>query len=300
MILIAILCLCFLIELKTELICLDEIVVTRVSSAGIMPVYRSDAWFSNPIIGERPLESVIVDSLWLSYGAEHGIKMVSDGASDEYAERYFDMIQEQKGVSKKKIETMVREYGFSLDDIKKFLNNQYLIQQTIETFFAASGKLNISHEEIVDYYELLPPCESEVYTLQCGAFKSVYHKEWDEKDILNHQKDIVWDKPYDIEKDKLSHNFVDIDERQCDSFVYYDYDFQLKEYFVYRYIGKKEARRLSLNDSYEDIMKKIQLMKYEDSYRTMTLKLLADERVIYSDLNVKADVLDFVNNKKMK
>ena len=134
---------------ETELILLDSVAVLCVGSSGISPVYYSDNWFSNPFSGVKTLSSVIIDAIWLSYGSEHGIKMNSDGASSEYAEQYFDMIQDKKGISKKKIASMVEEYGSNLEDIRKFLNNQYLIQQTIETFFAASGKLNVCHEDIL-------------------------------------------------------------------------------------------------------------------------------------------------------
>lgn len=288
----------FFCILRCELFLLDSIAVLRIGSSGLTPIYSSDCWFSNPLMGVRSLLDCIIDSIWLSYGAEHGIKMMNDGASNEYAEQYFDMISDQKKISKKQISEMVAEFGFTLDDIRKFLNNQYLINQTIETFFMASGKLNITHDEILDYYNLGTFLLDDIYTIKSGILSSD-NKEMTSMEIENFKDDILWDQPFTINKKDLSYDLARIDDYNIGDIVYYEYDKKNKEYVVYKYEDKVCGKIMSIEDCYEDIMRKIQAIKYTEGYKEMTIYLTCLDSVIYDDPRLKSDIINLLEERKI-
>lgn len=222
-----------------ELILLDSIAALRIGSSGLSPTYYSDAWFLSPFGLVKNLEEIIIQNIWIAYGNEHGIKMTSDGAANEYAEQYFDMLQEQRGVSRKKIEDMAKEFGYTIEDVKKELNNQYLVQQTVETFFAASGKLNIRNDEIIEFYNNFPRFEEASFIIESGVLSIENSLKIDMKDegII---KDIIWsNKPYLVFKNDLNEDFSHINDCNIGDIIYYEYLKKEKEFLCYRLLEKK-------------------------------------------------------------
>ena len=112
----------------SEMILLDGIAALRIGSSGLTPTYYSDTWFFTVFGKARTLVDIIIENIWISYGNEHGIKVVSNESSHEYAEQYLDMLQTQKNISRKDIEKMAEEYGYNINGIKKELNRQYIMQ----------------------------------------------------------------------------------------------------------------------------------------------------------------------------
>lgn len=277
-----------------ELVLLDSIAALRVGSSGLSPTYYSDAWFLSPFGLVKSLEEVIIQNIWITYGNEHGIKMTSDGAANEYSEQYFDMLQEQKGISRKKIEEMTKEFGYSIEDVKKELNNQYLVQQTVETFFAASGKLNISNDEVLEFYNNYPRYEEAAFIIESGvlAINNSFKIDINNKEIF---QDIVWsNEPYQVYQKDLNDNFSHIDDCSVGDIIYYEYLNNKKEFLCYRLLEKKESRRLNFNELYEEITHQIQSMKYEDGYRKMTEEFLLSSKIIYEDNKVQNRCINYL------
>jgi hypothetical protein len=277
-----------------ELIMLDSIAVLRTGSSGLSPTYYSDAWFLSPFGLVKSLEEIIIQNIWIAYGNEHGIKMTSDGAANEYAEQYFDMLQEQRGVSRKQVEDMAKEFGYSIEDVKKELNNKYLIEQTIETFFAASGKLNISNEEILDFYNNFPRYEDPSFKIETGilSIDSSVKIDMGDPDVL---KQIVWsDKPYVVLKKDLNDDFAHIDDCEIGDVIYYEYFKNKKNFLCYRLLEKKQLRLLDFNELYEEITKQLQLMKYEEGYKKMTEDFLASSQIIYQDVKLQMQCINYL------
>jgi len=277
-----------------ELIMLDSIAVLRTGSSGLSPTYYSDAWFLSPFGLVKSLEEIIIQNIWIAYGNEHGIKMTSDGAANEYAEQYFDMLQEQRGVSRKQVGDMAKEFGYSIEDVKKELNNKYLIEQTIETFFAASGKLNISNEEILDFYNNFPRYEDPSFKIETGilSIDSSVKIDMGDPDVL---KQIVWsDKPYVVLKKDLNDDFAHIDDCEIGDVIYYEYFKNKKNFLCYRLLEKKQLRLLDFNELYEEITKQLQLMKYEEGYKKMTEDFLASSQIIYQDVKLQMQCINYL------
>jgi hypothetical protein len=228
----------------------------------------------------------------MAYGNEHGIKMTSDGAANEYAEQYFDMLQEQRGVSRKQIESMAKEFGYTIEDVKKELNNKYLVEQTVETFFAASGKLNISNDEIAEFYSSFPRYEEPSFIIETGSLTvdGSLKIDMENPDIINK---IEWsNKPYEVLKKDLNDDFLHIDDCKIGDIVYYEYFKNKKSFLCYRLVEKKKLRQLSFNELYEEITKQLQAIKYEEGYKILTTEFLSSSKIIYQDPKLKKQCID--------
>jgi hypothetical protein len=277
---------------EDELILLDSIAVLRIGSSGLAPTYYSDAWFLSPFGLTKNLEEIVIQNIWMAYGNEHGIKMTSDGAANEYAEQYFDMLQEQRGVSRKQIESMAKEFGYTIEDVKKELNNKYLVEQTVETFFAASGKLNISNDEIAEFYSSFPRYEEPSFIIETGSLTvdGSLKIDMENPDIINK---IEWsNKPYEVLKKDLNDDFLHIDDCKIGDIVYYEYFKNKKSFLCYRLVEKKKLRQLSFNELYEEITKQLQAIKYEEGYKILTTEFLSSSKIIYQDPKLKKQCID--------
>ncbi len=275
-----------------ELILLDSIASMRIGASGLMPTFYSDSWFVSPFGLVKSLEEIIIHNLWLAYASEHGMKISSDGASNEYAEGYFDMLQEKRGVTRKNIEDMAKEYGYTITDVRKELNNQYLVQQTIDTFFAASGSLNVSNNEIVEYYNNFPMYEDESFVIESGMLPINYSVKIDmsDKEII---KKVIWsNKPYFVYKKDLNDNFENIDSFFVGDIIYYEYLQDKKEFLCYRLLEKKELRKFDLDDVYEEIINKLQALKHQNCYKKMTEQFLLSSNMIYGDGSLRQKCIE--------
>lgn len=273
---------------------LDGIAVLRAGESGLSAVYFSDSWYLTPFGTKKSLSEEIIKNIWLSYGAENGIKMVFSGASNEYAEQYLDVLQEQKNVSRLKIEKMVGDLGYTMDDIKKELNNQFLINQTIETTFAARGSLNVKNSEILAYYEQNSQEQEANFKIQVGVLRS---NKFIENIDDNIKKKIDWKfDPYVVLEKDIPFEFGNLIEYDCEEIFYTEFDRKKQEMIFYKLIEKNEKKKTSLDESYEEILHKIKNEKYETNYRLMTKKFLESDAMIYYDMQIKNTCLDFLSN----
>ncbi len=186
----------------------DEIVCMRIGESGISTVFLSDTWFISPIGNSVELAEKIIKSAWLSYGADHGIKIINDGSSKEYAEEYFDKLNEERGISRDKLIEMCKKSGFTIDDVKRELNEQYLFQQCIETAIAAEGLIYVSPEEIQKFHE-----ENKIeipgkYKIKRGIYEGRSEELFE--NLKN--KKIEWDDEYEVSEKNLSEKFSNIAE----------------------------------------------------------------------------------------
>ena len=81
---------------------LDGIACSIIFEGGVHNVLYSDCWLSNCLGVEQTLEELIVRSLWIYHGKDHGLKISNDGTNNEYAEQYLDMLQQKKNNTTKR------------------------------------------------------------------------------------------------------------------------------------------------------------------------------------------------------
>lgn len=272
-------------EEESELIFLDGIAVIHVGESGITPIYYSDGWFLSPFGSKKTLEESIIRSIWTKYGYEHGIKVTSAEIL-EAAEKQLEFLQEQKNISRAKIEKMAEELGYTLDDVKRELGSQMLMQKTLEMSFAANGYLNVSNEEIVDQYTIKPPRQEASFALLLGV----------ERD--DRKEKIIWEEsPLIINKADLSEKFRKIEEYSIGEIVYAEHDEKKKATIHYKLIDKKEEKIFTFEESYEEIYKKLQNQKFSKSYQDMTSSFLNSSLTLYYDTESKQKCFQFLANE---
>lgn len=279
---------------EDELHLLDGIVALLTGETGITPVFYSDAWHVSPLGGEKRIEQEIINSLWKKYGYEHGV-VNSPAELNQITDQYLDDLQKQKNVSRNKIEKMALDLGYTIDDIKKELSDQFIIQNTLERSFVANGYLNVSNSEIIDYFERYPQIEPTIFVILIGTKEYNENKETIEN-TLAHDADIDWEKePVMISEKDISEKFGNMNEYIDGQIFYTENNNEKKQTIYYRLIEKIPTKKISLEESYEGIVKKIQNDKYAESYKRMTLSFLDSSSIIYYDTKIKCNLLSFMN-----
>lgn len=279
-------------SIPIDLILLDEVVAMRISESGINPVFLSDAWFLNPFLGLKSIEQCVIEAALLSYANDHSIKKISDGAYKEYSEDYFDSLLTQKKISKDKIREILEEYNSNIEEMKKLLNNQFIIQQSIEMFFATSGSMHISDEEIMQYYHCMDKEENNIYKIQIGEIfleKDNYNLD----DIYLLSDKINWGEANEIKKCDLRKSLYGCLNAKDNEIFYYDYDSKSKAYNIYKLISHTNTK-ITLSDVYDEISRKIQMAKYEENYKKMIQNLMESDNIIYFDLKIKESIEKYI------
>lgn len=275
---------------------LDSIACSIIFEGGVHHVLYSDCWLSNCLGVEQTLEELIVRSLWIYHGKDHGLKISNDGTSNEYAEQYLDMLQQKKNITRDQIKEMCLKSGYSLSDIKKELNDQYMMQQAIEMTLAAHGYFSITSQEIETFYQNNPIVIGKKYVLCRGKSKKTIG------DITNQRyekKDIEWEEPYEVNKNDLSEKFSAIDEYTTGDIVYCTLDSKNQGVtYVYKLINVIPEKKVSLDESYEEIQSMLQSKKYNEGFKKITLELLNSDTILFSDITLKERCIKYVETKK--
>jgi len=274
-----------------NLIFLDEIVCSKINENGVNVVFLSDSWLQNPLGAPISLEERIIRLLWISAGQEFGIKNISDGSSNEYAEEYFYKLQNEKNISRDQIKEICKRSGFSIDDVKKELNEQNLLHQCIETIINSRGFLHVNSEEIENYYLNNKEYSEESYLIQRGIYKG---KIIDFGKIEKQKNKINWQNPYFVKKNELSDDFKNkiemVNENDIITIIQSD-----ENVHIYKLIKHKLPELISIEERYENIFRFLQNEKYKNAYLIITKELIEDESINWKNIKYKNDCLNYLN-----
>lgn len=272
----------FSTEVVEERILLDGVAVLAVGESGVLPVYYSDGWHLTAFGSKKSLEDAVIKALWTQYGQEHGVKITGDEILDA-AEKQLEFLQDQKGISRLKIEKMAEDIGYTLTDIKKELGSQMLLQKTMEMSFSANGYLNVSHDELLDYYNQFPFVESGFFTIRLGLQKN-------KKGAV-----ITWEHtPLTLKKNEISDKFSAIETSKIGEIIYQEFDEKKDATIYYKLIDKKEDRVIPFEEAYEDIYKILQNKKYSESYKRMSISFLDSSLTHFFDTKIRAQCMEFL------
>jgi hypothetical protein len=269
----------------------DEIVCKRIGESGTSVVFASDAWLPNPLGALPSLEEKIVKMLWLAHGSDMGIKISSNESSHEYAEEHFDRLQQERGITRDDLVAACKKAGFTLDDVKRELNDQYLLQTCIETTIVASESIQPTEKEIEDYYNSNPEIIPERYVIQKGVYKGnasvIYNKNYVDSDVC-------WEEPYEVDPDSLSEKFSHISKvNNGDVVTVIEKE---GEVHVYKLVSYAASHKLSLENVYEKIKMILQQKKYMEAYKRLTIEFLNSDNVIFTNQEYKDRCIGFVKN----
>lgn len=269
-------------EVIEERILLDGVAVLAVGESGVLPVYYSDGWHLTAFGSKKSLEDAVIKALWTQYGQEHGVKITGNEILDA-AEKQLEFLQDQKGISRLKIEKMAEDIGYTLTDVKKELGSQMLLQKTMEMSFSAHGYLNVSRDELLDYYNQFPFVESGFFTIRLGLKKN------------KEGAAIVWEHtPLTLKKNEISDKFSAIETSRIGEIIYQEFDEKKDATIYYELIDKKEDRVISFEEAYEDIYKILQNKKYSESYKRMSISFLDSSLTHFFDTKIRAQCMEFL------
>jgi len=99
---------------------------------------------------------------------------------------------------------------------------------------------------------------------------------------------------YQVKKKDLKKSLYDCQCAADNEIFYVEYDTKKCNYDVYKLVRKIPAKKILLADVYDEISRKIQMIKYEENYKNLVYSLIRDDNMIYINLNVKNKVDEYV------
>lgn len=263
---------------------IDKIDVSILNQSNPSIIFYSDYWFPVPTGILVSPEELIIKQLWLKKADDHNIKIGMPGTED-YAEKYFDLLQEEKNVSREQINAMCREIGYTINDIKRELNEQSVIQQIIELTLTANGSLHVSLNDMIYYCKENPKIEEPIFTIQ--------------KKILSpNQSEYTFYEPLILKKSELSSSFSNIEKFDIGDSIFETA--QEDQKVIYTLLSKIPEKIFStesrLDEDYEEIFQKIQAHKYKIGYKEAALELLNSSDILFSDNTMKEKIKNYIEN----
>ena len=183
---------------------------------------------------------------------------------------------------------MCKKSGFTIDDVKRELNEQYLFQQCIETAIAAEGLIYVSPEEIQKFHE-----ENKIeipgkYKIKRG----IYEGRSEELFENSKNKKIEWDDEYEVSEKNLSEKFSNIAEVKDGEII--NLFNENNNVVIYKRISYEGKKNVEFNERYEQIQRILQQKKYLEAYRKKTLELIESESMFFSNNKYKELCLNFI------
>lgn len=273
----------------TNSILLDEIVCRIISDDGIIPVYLSDIWLPSALGVQTTLEERIIRMVWIARGADRGVKLQSDGSAQEYAEEYLDLLQKNRGVTRDELQKMCMSAGFTMRDIKRELNQQFLLQQSVETLLMASGSINVSAEEVKAFYDQNP-----TYLPVSYSYVEALCSQGEEEGVHLNTVNGGWGDKKTLSEELLPEHLKSLVYILVGDYIHYISDIDNACHVVHL-IGKTTEKLIPLSERYEEIMRNLQKEKYIAQYKVFAINFLLDkEKVFFSDESYRDKCVEFV------
>lgn len=270
-----------------NLILIDEIVCSKISEADVSVVFLSDSWLKNPIGTRTTIEEKIINMLWLCHGKEHGIKMLSDGSYHEFAEEHFQKLQDERGLTRDQIIDICKKSGFSIEDLKKELNEKNLVNQIIQTTISIRSLFNVTPQEIDDFFFQNPEYIETEYCIQKGSYKGLVSDFSKKQNLL-----IDWQKPYYIKKSNLSKSFSMIDKIENNEIITIIQNNDEVE--IYKLLSVIPKKLIPIEERFETISFILQNKKFKEAYKKITKELIEDDSVNFKNKYYKDLCLNYI------
>lgn len=261
--------LCIFVSLYAEKVLVNEVLVVIYHSEGTAAIVASDM---RPGLDGRmlTLREVILNKLMEFDALYHKIMV-----TPEQAEQYIENIQKQNHLSRKAVEDLFREAGYTYLEAREYLRTRQMIEQVVEFRVKSDKRMIVSREEVEARYKENPPRFEPVYTL---AISFIPQEKLGKKGIddyiktLDLEKDILFDEPFELKESDIAPDRISITTKSVGYIVFTE---PVEGGFeITRLIGKKEAGTVPFDDCYNELvttMRKERLKAVFDSYYKLLL-----------------------------
>ena len=248
---------------------INEILVIIYHEMGTVAVLASDV---RPGLDGRmqTLREVILSKLMQFDAMYHKIVV-----TPEQAEQYIENIQKQNRLSKKAVEDLFREAGYSYNEAREYLRSRQMIEQVVEFRVKSDKRMIVSRMDAEERYKKNPPTTETLYAL---AIAFIPQEQLGKKTLEEYlknadaEKNLMFDEPFELKESEIAPDRQIILTKQAGDIVFTE---PVEGGFeVTRLLKKISAGAVPFDDCYHEIatkMRQERLKEVFDEYYNLLL-----------------------------
>jgi hypothetical protein len=248
---------------------INEVLVIIYHEMGTVAVLASD--IRPGLDGRmRTLREVILNKLMQFDALYHKIVV-----TPEQADQYIENIQKENRLSKKAVEDLFREAGYTYQEAREYLRSRQMIEQVVEFRVKSDKRMIVSRAEAEARYKENPPATEPLYTL---AIAFVSQEQLGKKRLeeylasINLEKDLIFDEPLELKESEIAADRQIITTKEPGEIVFIE---PVEGGFeITRLVKKVPAGTIPFDDCYHEIaiqMRKERLKEVFDGYYKLLL-----------------------------
>ncbi len=269
---------CFIaFSLPARMQLVNEIVVIIYHEMGTVAILASDI---RPALDGhmQTLREVILNKLMQLDALYHKIIV-----TQQEAEKYIENIQKQNRLSRKAVEDLFREAGYTYAEALEYLRARQMIEQVVEFRVKSDKRMIVSRAQAEERYKENPPQVEATYTIatafisqeQLGNKKlSEYLK------TINLDKDVQFDEPFELKESEIA------DDRKALT-THKERDIVFTEaidggFEITRLIKKTPAQVMPFDDCYMEIVTKMRQERLKEVFEAYYSLLLSQATIRFT------------------
>ncbi len=253
----------FTVSLYASMELVDEIKVVIYHEMGTVAVLASDI---RPALDGHmlTLREVVLNKLMELDALYHKIIVTS-----EQAEQYIESIQKSNRLSRKAVEDLFTQAGYTYAEALEFLRSKQMIEQVIEFRVKSDKRMIVSRAQAEERYRENPPIVEPLYLLDIAFIPTAQLKD---KSLdayiatINLDTDLVFDEPFELKESEIVEDRKIITTKKAGGIVFtepVDGGFE-----VTRLIRKTEQSVVPFDDCFMDIATQIRQEKLKEVFES--------------------------------
>jgi len=226
----------------------------------------------------RPLDDVVFERRVFLDALKHKIAI-----DDEVIDRYLAVVQRQNNLTAEAMRQVFANAGYTYEEGRQQFKILQVVSQMVD--YKIRSNLIVPRKDVEAYHHAHPEVEEASYDLQ-------YIEEPFEADLEKQkrrlakiakegafERSFVWPEPFAVKDSQIAESKKFIKKMKVGD--YYG-PLKLEESFgIYHLVGKKDARELTLEERYQDIVETLRQPRYEELLEEYRDNLAKSTSVLY-------------------
>lgn len=280
------------LDISNESTALKEDVVDEVRAViyhndGAEIVLTSDI---RPSLDGTPrfLRDIILESLQVIKARSYNITI-----SEEDIERFLVDVQKTNQMSRKGLEQLMGQYGWSFDEGKEHLQRRKLIEQLMELMVGPDPRLKISPGDVQVYDEEHPAYAPATYTLSQAVLSDIQDLDSMSKEEL---EALDWEEPFEVAEDELAEDKQFIVDESEGAII--DQEVVSEGLEITRLLKKVPRHRLTVEERYDAIASHLYMTRFTQVVAEYHKKLLDEAAIRFTYDEDRLEVMKEVESYK--
>ncbi len=255
----------------------NEIVAIIYHEMGTVAVLASDI---RPALDGhvQTLREVVLNKLMQLDALYHKINVTR-----EEAEKYIENIQKQNRLSRKAVEELFTQAGYTYAEALEYLRGRQMIEQVVEFRVKSDKRMIVSRAQAEERYHENPPMIEAVYTLAIAFISQEQLGKNNLSDylkIINIDSDLQFDEPFDLKESEVADDRKAITKHKDGEIVFSE---AVEGGFeITRLIKKTPAKVMPFDDCYMEIVTKMRQERLKEVFESYYKLLLSQATIRFT------------------